>query len=91
MMIRFFVWQLLLALDQLVNVLFGGYADETMSSRAYRMSQRHDTSLFGWRWRVCATIINGLFFDRNHCRDAFMSERDNLQLPPEFRNRNEKI
>ena len=28
MMIRFFIWQLLLALDQLVNVLFGGYADE---------------------------------------------------------------
>ena len=27
-MIRFFAWQLLLALDQLVNVLFGGYADE---------------------------------------------------------------
>ena len=51
MMIRFFVWQLLLALDQLVNVLFGGYADETMSSRAYRMSKRHDAGLFGWRWR----------------------------------------
>lgn len=90
-MIKFFAWQLLLALDQLVNVLLGGYADETMSSRAYRMSQRHDTSLFGWRWRVCATLINGLFFDRHHCRDAYLSERDNLQLPPEFRNRNAKV
>lgn len=29
-MIRFFIWQLLIALDQLVNVIFGGYADETM-------------------------------------------------------------
>ena len=84
-MIQFFIWQLLLALDQLVNVLFGGYADETMSSRAYRMSERYDAGLFGWRWRVCATLINGLFFDRHHCRDAYLSERDNLQLPPEFR------
>ncbi len=90
-MIKFFAWQLLLALDQLVNVLLGGYADETMSSRAYRMSQRHDTGVFGWRWRVCATLINGLFFDRHHCRDAYLSERDNLQLPPEFRNRNAKV
>ena len=84
-MVKFFVWQLLLALDQLVNVLFGGYADETMSSRAHRMSQRHDTSLFGWRWRLCATVINFLFFDRNHCRDAYQGELTGRQLPPNFR------
>lgn len=81
---RFFVWQLLLAIDQLLNVLLFGWADETLSSRAYRMSMRTD-GIFGWRWRVCATLINGLFFDRNHCHDAYLSERDNLQLPPEFR------
>ena len=82
---RFYLMQVLIALDQLVNVLFGGYADETMSSRAYRMSERHDTGVFGWRWRVCASLINTLFIDRHHCRDAYLSERDNLQLPPEFR------
>lgn len=27
----------------------------------------------------------GVMFDRHHCRDAFMSERENLHLPPEFR------
>ena len=81
-MIKFFIWQLLLALDQLVNVLFGGYADETMSSRAYRMSERHDAGVFGWRWSVCAWLINTLAHDPNHCKDAFVSERDNLQLTP---------
>lgn len=29
-------FQVLVALDQLVNTLAGGYADETISSRAYR-------------------------------------------------------
>ena len=28
-MIKFFIWQLLLAIDQLVNVLFGGNRNET--------------------------------------------------------------
>ena len=81
MLIKFFVWQLLLAIDQLVNVLFGGYADETMSSRAYRAS-RHTSH---WRWRVCATVINFLFRDPEHCFKAYQSERIGKQLPPEFR------
>lgn len=29
--------QVLIALDQLLNTLFKGYADETLSSRAYRL------------------------------------------------------
>lgn len=29
-------FQILVAVDQLVNALFGGYADETLSSRAWR-------------------------------------------------------
>lgn len=86
MMLRHYLKQNLLAIDQLGNTLIGGYADETLSSRAYRMSLKN-----GWRWRICATLINALFFDSSHCRDAYLSERDNLQLPPEFRNRNAKV
>ena len=85
---RFYLMQVLIALDQLLNALHGGWADETLSSAAYRMSLRNDAGVFRWRWRVCAALINGLFFDRNHCRDAFVSERDNNQLPPEFRGKN---
>ena len=80
-MIKFFIWQLLLAIDQLVNVLFGGYADETLSSRAYRASRRTGH----WRWRVCARVINFLFCDPEHCYKAYKSERIGKQLPPEFR------
>ena len=82
---RFFVWQLLIAIDQFLNALFLGWADETLSSRAYRMSMRADSGLFGWRWRLCATLINALFFDRNHCHDAYQGELTGRHLPPNFR------
>ena len=80
-MLPHYLKQNLLALDQLGNTLIGGYADETLSSRAYRAS-RHTGH---WRWRVCASIINFLFRDPEHCFKAYKSERIGKQLPPEFR------
>ena len=81
MNLRHYIKQNLLAIDQLGNTLLGGFADETLSSRAYRASLHTGH----WRWRICATLINGLFFDRDHCHQAFLSERNHTQLPPEFR------
>lgn len=82
----FYFWQLMLALDQLANVLLGGWADETLSSRAYRVSRKTSS----WRWKIASTCINGLFFNRNHCYDAFESERNSTQLPHEFRTKEKK-
>jgi len=80
---KFYLLQVLIALDQLLNALFfRGWADETLSSRAYRSSRKTGS----WRWQVCATIINWLARNKNHCYEAFLSERNNNQLPPEFRN-----
>ena len=76
-----YLFQLLLATDQLINALIGGWADETLSSRAYRSSRKTGS----WRWRICQGLINGLFFNRTHCFEAFESERCGSQLPPEFR------
>jgi hypothetical protein len=68
------IYQTLIALDQLVNALLGGWADETLSSRAYRENSR------------LAKVIDTLFwFDENHCINSYFSERDRAQLPPEFR------
>lgn len=71
--------RILIALDQLVNAAFGGWPDETISSRA-------------WRWELSGKrnwprrLIDGLFFwDRDHCRESYESERLGRQLPPEFR------
>lgn len=80
-MLPHYIKQNLLSLDQLGNTLIGGYADETLSSRAYRAS-RHTGH---WRWRVCATMINFLFCDAYHCFKAYKSERLGKQLPPELR------
>lgn len=67
--------QILIAIDQLANAVIGGWADETLSSRAWREN----------RTRLI-TVINCLFFwEGNHCEESYISERKRLQLPPEFR------
>ena len=70
----------LIALDQLVNALAGGWPDETLSSRCWRLS------LAGRDWP--RRVVDGLaliFGDRDHCRESFESERLGRQLPPEAR------
>ena len=67
-------FQVLVAIDQLLNTLVGGYADETLSARAYRRYLR------GKPW--CARIINILFFwQDNHCKEAYESELERSQMP----------
>lgn len=67
------VKQVVIAFDQLINTLIGGWADETLSSHAHRKYPR------------VARIINLIFFDPNHCRNSYLSERNRTQMPPEFR------
>lgn len=74
----------LIAFDQLAYVLLtlgAGSPDETLSAAAYR--SEGNGKLLG---RVFRPLIDALFwFDRNHCRTAFESERDGRHLPPEYR------
>lgn len=65
----------LLAVDQLANVLFGGWPDETLSSRAHREQ-------ILWAER----LINALFwFDRQgdlrHCELAYLGELAREHFP----------
>ncbi len=68
--------QVLIALDQLVNALCGGWADETLSAHAHRA---------GWTWRRRA--INALFRwqSRDHCRASYESEMERRQMAPIYR------
>lgn len=66
---------LLVATDQWVNTLLGGYPDETLSSHAYRSRQ---TAKF---WGLMYNIINRLMGDPNHCYQAYHKEID---LPHEY-------
>lgn len=83
---RHWFLQLLIAIDQLINVLItplhgGAWADETLSSRAYRMERQ------GKPWgKIFRPMIDCLFFwEKEHCRMAFLDERRQRQLPPETR------
>lgn len=62
--------QILIAADQLANALLGGYADETISARAWRSN---------WTWRIA--IIDWLFRDPNHCKNSYYAEVWRKQLP----------
>ena len=71
--------KVLIAVDQLVNTLIAGFPDETLSSRAWRWEQ---DGVRAWPRR----FIDRLFFwEPNHCRESYRSEREGRQLPPELR------
>ncbi|QKE74777.1 hypothetical protein HPK19_19445 [Arthrobacter citreus] len=54
-----YIWNLLIALDQLMNTILGGNPDETMSSR---MGKRIDTCNF------CRFMCRFLdLFQKDHC------------------------
>ena len=71
--------QVLIGLDQLLNTLMGGWADETLSSRAWRHYVKGD-----YKWPK--VLIDGvLFFDKDHCQLSYESEIKRSQLKPEMR------
>lgn len=73
--------QMLIAYDQLVNTYFKGWADESISSRAYRRS------LNDCHWcPVMKQVIDTIFFwESDHCKKSYESEKERNQLPPELR------
>lgn len=71
--------QILIAIDQLFNTFLAGYADETLSSRAYRHKKDGSRAWPAW-------IIDHLFFWQDeHCKASYESELERAHLPPEFR------
>jgi hypothetical protein len=81
-----YLFNILIALSQLGNTILGGYPDESMSARAWRTGS-------AGKWPGVATrpLIDVLFFvvtfgrDRQHCQDAYDSERLRRQFPEHYR------
>ena len=73
-----YVLRILIAIDQLVNTLVGGYPDETLSASAY-LGER-EGKLFG---RIFRPIIDFLFLplERSHCKRAWEAEFNFSQRP----------
>lgn len=69
----------LIAVDQLINTLFMGWSDETLSSRCWRWEQ---AGIRAWPRK----LVDGLFFwQGEHCKSSYESEREGRQSPPELR------
>lgn len=80
----FYIRQVLIALDQLVNTLIGGYADETLSAAIYRYSLENK------RWaKICRWVLDLILTPktRTHCKGAYESEIFRRQYPSEYRKR----
>ncbi|WP_118805329.1 DNA helicase UvrD [Haemophilus haemolyticus] len=76
-------YHVVIAIDQLFNALTGGAADETLSSRTYRGAMLAMNPKK--RWQMLYRVINGIFFDRNHCKTAYESELNRKQYPEGFK------
>jgi len=76
------VKQIAIALDQLLNTLCwfipgGRWADETLSSRAWRIRPE---------WPNMYRVIDRVFFlSPDHCQQSYESELLRLQMPQELR------
>ena len=66
-------------IDQGINVLLGGMADETLSARAHR-----DGKIMG---KVFMPLIDLLFFWQGpgHCKNAYIKEFERKNYPEEYR------
>lgn len=80
------VTQLLMALDQLLNVLSNPFsketwADETISSRCGRLGHRYPYKAY----KVIIDAIFKPFQGPNHCVNAFEKEKTRYNFPPSMR------
>ncbi|MBN6712057.1 DNA helicase UvrD [Haemophilus haemoglobinophilus] len=88
--LKYWFYHVLIGIDQLLNAIAGGAADETFSSRCYRGAVLAKQPKK--RWRVIFRVIEGLFFweKGQHCKIAYQSELERKQYSSEFRARVEK-
>lgn len=91
--------EVFVAVDQVVNAIFGGYSDETISARSYRLGSKAKARDEWDQWRITWVIADALFVwqdmwiqyrtgiapEHGHCQRAYESERARLGLPPEYR------
>lgn len=64
--------QFIISIDQLINVLFGGMADETISARLYRTNSK-------------LVPFVDFVLGKNHCYKSYISEVERKQFPKDYR------
>lgn len=76
-----YLWNIFIALTQLLNTLFRGYPDETTSSHLWRLKLKGKAlGIYG------VAVVDALFWwQPSHCKAAYESERARYQFPPILR------
>lgn len=67
-------FQILIALDRLLNVLTGGSFMICLSTRAYIRAQSAKPMYRRKQWVKVENAINWLFFDSSHCKNSYLWE-----------------
>lgn len=75
------IMNILIGLDQWVNTWVGGYPDETISSRCWRLRDYQPYKTL----RPLIDLIPRLRGNPNHCQRAYESELARTQEPQELR------
>lgn len=73
-----YLFNLLIALDQLVNALCNGTPDETISARCWRC---REVKSFNFLRKVIDLLF---FFEKDHCYNAYLAEVNRKQLAKEY-------
>lgn len=82
---KWYFWNLLVAIDQLGTAIFGGWADETISSYVFRLERQK--KIAGRVLRPMVDFLARALFRQppGHCQSAYDAERLRAQCPPELR------
>jgi hypothetical protein len=78
--VKEWIYQNSISLDQGVNTLLDGSADETMSSRCFRLNHIR-------AYRILELFVNIIFRPfqgKNHCENAYIKEVLGRQYPTKF-------
>lgn len=73
----------LIALDQLLNTVCGGFPDETISAVCYRKSQ--EKGHYGFKLLKFILDITLTPINQDHCFESYYSEMKRSQLPEKYR------
>ena len=67
-MVKRYIWNILISIDQFINTVLGGYPDETLSSR---MGKRPDCPICHFICKLLSII------DKDHCNKSIELDEGN--------------
>ena len=83
--IKAYFKNLAIAADQTINAVFGGYPDETLSSRLYRKDNNAQSGKASKCWTYARiTVDRLLFWQKSHCHASYLREKDKAHFPKDL-------